>query len=244
MQQYLEQLAQNSERLADAAAAGTDAPVPSCPGWTVTDLLDHCVRATTGRARSSSRERQGTPSACCRPTPTRRSRAKRWSPASGPRRRQLVDDARVGRAPTRRCGPSRRRTAPRRSGSGGGRRRPRCTATTPRSRPAPPRPIDAELAVDGIDEFLTVFLPRLADNFGPMGDGTVHLHCTDVDGEWLFARRDGEITVTAEHAKGDVAAGAARPTCCCSSGVGCPRASSRCSATPTCWSGSARGCRV
>jgi predicted lipid carrier protein YhbT len=39
-----------------------------------------------------------------------------------------------------------------------------------------------------------------------MGDGTVHLHCTDVDGEWLFTRRDGEITVTAEHAKGDVAA--------------------------------------
>ena len=27
-----------------------------------------------------------------------------------------------------------------------------------------------------------------------MGDGTVHLHCTDVDGEWLIARRDGEIT--------------------------------------------------
>ena len=39
-----------------------------------------------------------------------------------------------------------------------------------------------------------------------MGDGTVHLHCTDVDGEWLVARRDGEVTVTAEHAKGDVAA--------------------------------------
>src|SRR5690348_463679 len=44
-QQYLDQLAQNSERLADAAAtAGTDADVPTCPGWSVTDLLDHCVR--------------------------------------------------------------------------------------------------------------------------------------------------------------------------------------------------------
>jgi uncharacterized protein (TIGR03083 family) len=69
-----------------------------------------------------------------------------------------------------------------------------------------PTPIDVALAVDGIDEFLTVFLPRLTDNFGDVGDGTVHLHCTDVDGEWLVARHDGEVVVTAEHAKGDVAA--------------------------------------
>ena len=38
-----------------------------------------------------------------------------------------------------------------------------------------------------------MFLPRLADNFDAMGDGTVHLHCTDVDGEWLLTRRDGEV---------------------------------------------------
>ena len=39
-EQYLDQLAQNSERLADAAAAaGTEAAVPTCPEWTVTDLL-------------------------------------------------------------------------------------------------------------------------------------------------------------------------------------------------------------
>ena len=69
-----------------------------------------------------------------------------------------------------------------------------------------PTPIDAALAVDGIDEFFIVFLPRLADNFADVGNGTVHLHCTDVTGEWLVARRDGEVAVTAEHAKGDVAA--------------------------------------
>ena len=51
-----------------------------------------------------------------------------------------------------------------------------------------------------------MFLPRLADNFDAVGDGTLHLHCTDVEGEWLVARRDGEVTVTREHAKGDVAA--------------------------------------
>jgi predicted lipid carrier protein YhbT len=34
----------------------------------------------------------------------------------------------------------------------------------------------------------------------------VHLHCTDTEGEWVVARRDGALTVTPEHAKGDVAA--------------------------------------
>jgi predicted lipid carrier protein YhbT len=69
-----------------------------------------------------------------------------------------------------------------------------------------PTPVDAELAVDGIDEFLTVFVPRMGANFGPVGDATVHVHCTDVDGEWLVACNDGEVAVTREHAKGDVAA--------------------------------------
>jgi uncharacterized protein (TIGR03083 family) len=69
-----------------------------------------------------------------------------------------------------------------------------------------PSPLDAALAVDGIDEFLTVFLPRLADNFGDLGDATVHLHCTDVEGEWLVTNHGGEVSVTREHAKGDVAA--------------------------------------
>ena len=68
-----------------------------------------------------------------------------------------------------------------------------------------PTPVDAALAVDGIDEFLTVFLPRLEDNFADVGDATVHLHCTDADGEWLLTRRDGSTVGDAEHAKGDVA---------------------------------------
>ena len=47
------------------------------------------------------------------------------------------------------------------------------------------------------------------DEFGnahEVGDGTVHLHCTDIDGEWLISSGGGEVTVTREHAKGDVAA--------------------------------------
>jgi uncharacterized protein (TIGR03083 family) len=67
-----------------------------------------------------------------------------------------------------------------------------------------PQPIDAALAVDGIEEFLDVFVRRLGDKLAGSGE-TIHLHATDIDGEWLIERtRDGS-QVTHGHAKGDVA---------------------------------------
>ena len=43
-QQYLDHLARDSDLLADAAAAaGPDAPVPTCPEWNVDDLVQHCA---------------------------------------------------------------------------------------------------------------------------------------------------------------------------------------------------------
>lgn len=65
--------------------------------------------------------------------------------------------------------------------------------------------IDAELASDGIDEFLYVMTP-LAREGQPVVGGSVHIHCTDVTGEWLVVPGDGlNMTVTREHAKGSVA---------------------------------------
>jgi uncharacterized protein (TIGR03083 family) len=61
--------------------------------------------------------------------------------------------------------------------------------------------VDPELGSDGVDEFLFEFLGWAGDDAAPL-DGSVHLHCTDVAGEWLV-RADG--TVTREHAKGDAA---------------------------------------
>ena len=66
--------------------------------------------------------------------------------------------------------------------------------------------IDPALAADGVDEFLDDFTGAVASDAVPL-DGTVHLHCTDVDGEWLIAQPDatGPLEVSREHAKGDVA---------------------------------------
>jgi uncharacterized protein (TIGR03083 family) len=62
-------------------------------------------------------------------------------------------------------------------------------------------PIDPEVAADSIDEFLTLSRPALTRGGSPM-PGSVHLHCTDVDGEW-FVHPDGRVEPI--HAKGDVA---------------------------------------
>lgn len=63
-------------------------------------------------------------------------------------------------------------------------------------------PIDPESASTTIDELL---FQRLGGSGGSDAawKGSVHLHCTDVAGEWLVVRADdGSTTVTREHAKG------------------------------------------
>ena len=66
--------------------------------------------------------------------------------------------------------------------------------------------IDALLASDGIDEFVHVMVKsNMREEEGPLG-GSVHIHCTDVDGEWLIVPTGtSDVVVTREHAKGDCA---------------------------------------
>lgn len=61
-----------------------------------------------------------------------------------------------------------------------------------------------DLAVDGLDELLTVFLPVLAAD-GPGDGATVHVHATDADGEWLVTFTPAGPAVDRRHAKGDTA---------------------------------------
>lgn len=70
-----------------------------------------------------------------------------------------------------------------------------------------PGPIDAELASDGIDEYLELVVPRRVRRDGiELPTGSLHLHCTDVPGEWLVSSDpdDGYRLVRA-HQKGDAA---------------------------------------
>jgi hypothetical protein len=66
--------------------------------------------------------------------------------------------------------------------------------------------IDAALASDGIDEFVHVMVKSdIREEEGTLS-GSVHIHCTDVDGEWLIVPTGtSDVVVTREHAKGDCA---------------------------------------
>lgn len=67
--------------------------------------------------------------------------------------------------------------------------------------------VDPERAADGIDELLTVLLPAKVSLGGAdaSGIGTLHVHCTDTEGEWLVQPAGGALAVERTHAKGDAA---------------------------------------
>lgn len=70
-----------------------------------------------------------------------------------------------------------------------------------------PEPFEPTQAVDIIDEVLEVFAPHRFSGSEWTGPAvSLHLHCTDVDGEWLIEMGPHGVDVRREHAKGDVAA--------------------------------------
>jgi uncharacterized protein (TIGR03083 family) len=65
-------------------------------------------------------------------------------------------------------------------------------------------PIDAPLAVDGIDELLEVFVGTRRRVVTGAGE-TIHLHATDHEGEWFITLGPDGVTWEHGHQKGDVA---------------------------------------
>lgn len=67
-------------------------------------------------------------------------------------------------------------------------------------------PLPADMASDAIDELFEVLLPRLLRADGVTAPtGSLHVHCTDVAGEWLVWLDDDGLVMRREHAKGDAA---------------------------------------
>jgi uncharacterized protein (TIGR03083 family) len=183
---------------AACAAAPLDAEVPSCPGWSVADLLWHLTEVhdfwctiVAGRLESPDGYEQPA-------RPAAADLLEMYEAGLDRLAGELTAADPVTEVWTwsadRTVGFVQRRMAQETAVH-------RWDAETVAGQPAP---IDAELASDGIDEFLVHFLARAANGAAPV-DGTVHLHCTDVAGEWLVVP-DGEgLAVTREHAKGDCA---------------------------------------
>ena len=69
-----------------------------------------------------------------------------------------------------------------------------------------PGPLDSDLAADGVDELVDVLLPfQVGLTKDPLPEGTLHLHRTDGDGEWLCQISEGRLVTERIHARGDVA---------------------------------------
>ncbi|GIU88688.1 MAG: hypothetical protein KatS3mg009_3203 [Acidimicrobiia bacterium] len=184
-----------------ARAAGLDAPVPSCGDWTVADLCSHVGRLHRWMAGVV----EG------RPEPP----ASHWSTHDAPADEELyglveaawprLADALAAAGPDE---PAWSWSGDHRVGFWS-RRVAHETAVhrwDAQAAAGAPEPVDVRLAVDGIQEMFDLLTARPGHE-RVRGDGeTIHLHCTDTDGEWLVRLTPQGVAVTREHAKGDVAA--------------------------------------
>jgi len=199
---YVAAIRSDGAALASAAGrAGVEAAVPSCPLWSVADLLGHIGRIHRWVARLVVERASD--------------RGPHWSesepPPPGERVRWFAEGVTLLADALDDAGPDVAvwSWTPDASTAFWARRQANETAVhrvDAQLAAGETEPIAHDLAVDGIDELFALipFLPA-ADRVRGNGE-TVHLHCTDGEGEWLATLgRDGLI-VTREHAKADVAA--------------------------------------
>jgi len=203
---YLQSIRDDVTALADAAeAAGPDARVPSCPEWAVADLLGHiglvhrwatasCNRPPDAEYLRSTQAGIEIPDdATTRPE---------WVRTSG----AALHDALSSHSADAPCWTW---AAPHTVGFWQ-RRMAHETAmhrVDAQLAAGAAESIEPVLAADGIDEWLAIAgrRPWVEEQISGAGE-TIHLHCTDVEGEWLVRLAPTGLEVERVHAKGDVAA--------------------------------------
>jgi uncharacterized protein (TIGR03083 family) len=197
---YLAAIRDNADLLVHAAeTAGLDARVPTCPDWDVAELLAHIGRVHRWAASNTTRSPDAEfarpdveiPEPAARAAWVRAGAAELVAalerPASDPAWTWLPPNT-VGFWQRRQAHETAMHRVDAESAAGA------------------PRPIDAALAADGIDELLEI-LGNNPVRPPPTGSGeTLHFHCTDVDGEWFVRLSPDGLDVERIHAKGDVAA--------------------------------------
>ena len=202
LEQYAVALRSGGAALADAARANLDAEVPSCPGWTVRDLLVHTANVYKHKyeiVKDLLTERhEETPE-----TPPEDGEklvewfegwlaklagtlaesdpeAHAWNWSEGEQvvsfwHRRMAQETAIHRWDAQNA-------------------------------VGEPVPVEPELAADGIDEILYAFME--GDRSVPP-EGSVHVHCTDTGletgGEWFVTMSVGKALVTRQHEKGDCA---------------------------------------
>jgi len=187
--------------LAEAARLGLDADVPSCPGWSVADLVRHTgiVHAhkddiVRNRLRENPSERPVPPAddgsllGWYEEGAARLADLLEATPPSTPVWTWFEPDQTVGFWQRRMAHETAVHRVDAQLAHGGG------------------DPVESRLAADGVDELLDVILVEgLEAPVGGAGE-LVHLHATDAPGEWLLELGPDRVGVRRGHAKGSAAA--------------------------------------
>lgn len=198
--QYRDILVEQARALATVArAVALDATVPSCPEWDVAKLVRHTGTAHRWCAEVVRTRQPLSPKSIDLEVPDDASHLPDWLEVSATRLAETLaasapaaecwswtDDHRVGFW-------SRRMAFETVVHAWDG----AAVLGTPES-------FDADLAVDGIDEHLEN-LPFVVGESGAGSDETLHVRCTDRDGEWLMRRSPDRLLVSRGHRKADVA---------------------------------------
>ena len=202
---YLRHLDRDGHRMADLARGDLTAPVPTCPDWTLADLVEHtgsvhrwqteACRVDTGEFPAPS---------TLEAAPADRAALADWFEAG-------VD---LAVATMSAVEPGQPRWTWAKPGGGDTsdwyfRRISQETLVhridAELAAGAEVTDVDPDMAADGIAEMYEVFVP-LADGQPFGGDGrSVHLHATDAESEWLLTLHADRIDVARGHQKGDAA---------------------------------------
>ncbi|MEU5883044.1 maleylpyruvate isomerase family mycothiol-dependent enzyme [Spirillospora sp. NPDC047279] len=208
---YLKAVVEQTSILADwMHGKDATAPVPTCPKWTLTDLVDH-VGGTQRMVAMLVGERMDEPSKAYAgyvPGPTDSGQWRDWLNEGAAKASQafasVADDTPVWDP----------------SGAAAGvpfwSRRLFGEACVHRADGAAalgmPYELAPELAVEALEDWLDTMTsrgywenrPGFADAM--RGDGqTLHFHATDAPGEWVARREPGKVALERTHAKADVA---------------------------------------
>jgi uncharacterized protein (TIGR03083 family) len=200
--EYVARVRAESTALAQAAAGHLERPVPPCPDWTVADLVGHMGTVygwVTGILAAEGKP----PTGDGPEPPPERDDLLPWFAGV---RDQVVADlaAHHPEDPAWVFVP----WAP--QNAGWWCRRQALESAIHRfdaqSASGTPDPIDPVLAAEGIDEYLTGLLPRMARRRPLEGlTGTFHAHTTDTAGEWSLDFDTEGLAVKHEHSKADTA---------------------------------------
>lgn len=194
-ERYLTSLRRDGAALADAAERDLHADVPGCPGWSVADLVWHTGGLHYFWASIASEGLQD-PRAVEAPPRPPDERLIDWYRSNLER---TVDALEKADPTTSVWSWSREKNV-----AWVRRRMAHETAIhrwDTQCATGSEQPIDPRLAVDGIDEFFEFFVTGTKD----AADVSIHLHATDIDGEWMVKIEGGELYVSHAHAKGNAA---------------------------------------